>query len=255
MITASEITASMLAMENEAQRQVLLRFFKTGYGEYGYGDQFLGIKVPQTRAMVKGTRLQVSLDEIDKLIGSKWHEVRLCGFLLLVEEMLVALPKRHRNTAEAASRRAEVADFYIAHSRQANNWDLVDLSCPKILGKYLLAPLPDGSLPSRSVLYELADSTNLWQQRIAVVSTIELIRAGQFADTLSLVVRLMHHRHELMHKAMGWMLREIGKKDMTVLDSFLDEHYASMPRTMLRYAIEKKDAAQRQFWLDRKPRL
>ena len=150
MNTANDIIETMLSMENEKQRQVLSRFFKTGKGEYGEGDQFLGLRVPQTRMVVKAARLQVALPEISKLLHSKWHEVRLCGFLLLVEEMKEALPKRrHPGRPE---RRAALADFFLRHACQANNWDLVDLSCGNILGVFLLHPLSDGSLPSRTIL-------------------------------------------------------------------------------------------------------
>lgn len=247
MITANDIIETMLSMENEKQRQVLSRFFKTGKGEYGEGDQFLGLKVPQTRMVVKAARLQVALPEISKLLHSKWHEVRLCGFLLLVEEMKEALPKRrHPGCPE---RRAALTDFFLRHACQANNWDLVDLSCGNILGVFLLHPLPNGSLPSRTILDTLAESSNLWEQRISIVSTIALIRQNQYADTLRIAEKLLHHPHDLIHKAVGWMLREVGKRDIDVLRSFLSNHHCEMPRTALRYAIEKMDAAERQRWM------
>ena len=247
MITANDIIETMLSMEDEKQRQVLSRFFKTGKGEYGEGDQFLGLKVPQTRMVVKAARLQVALPEISKLLHSKWHEVRLCGFLLLVEEMKEALPKRrHPGQPE---RRAALADFFLRHACQANNWDLVDLSCGNILGVFLLHPLSDGSLPSRTILDTLAESSNLWEQRISIVSTIALIRQDQYADTLRIAEKLLHHPHDLIHKAVGWMLREVGKRDIDVLRSFLSSHHCEMPRTALRYAIEKMDAVERQRWM------
>ena len=234
MITANDIMETMLSMEDEKQRQVLSRFFKTGKGEYGEGDQFLGLKVPQTRMVVKAARLQVALPEISKLLHSKWHEVRLCGFLLLVEEMKEALPKRrHPGRPE---RRAALADFFLRHACQANNWDL-------------LHPLSDGSLPSRTILDTLAASSNLWEQRISIVSTIALIRQDQYADTLRIAEKLLHHPHDLIHKAVGWMLREVGKRDIDVLRSFLSKHHCEMPRTALRYAIEKMDATERQRWM------
>ena len=247
MITANDIIETMLSMEDEKQRQVLSRFFKTGKGEYGEGDQFLGLRVPQTRMVVKAARLQVALPEISQLLHSKWHEVRLCGFLLLVEEMKEALPKRrHPGCPE---RRAALTDFFLRHACQANNWDLVDLSCGNILGVFLLHPLSDGSLPSRTILDTLAESSNLWEQRISIVSTIALIRQNQYADTLRIAEKLLHHPHDLIHKAVGWMLREVGKRDIDVLRSFLSNHHCEMPRTALRYTIEKMDAAERQRWM------
>lgn len=247
-------------MQNEQQRQILMRFFKTGKGEYGDGDRFIGMKVPQTRAIVKAARLDVPLDEIEKLLCSCWHEVRLCGLLLLVEEMKAALPKHTRckckDNAKAyeqdirrAERRECIARFYLRHARRANNWDLVDLSCGYILGEWLLHPSPDGTMPSRSILDTLATSDNLWEQRIAIVSTSMLIRNNQYDDTLRIATSLLHHPHDLMHKAVGWMLREVGKRDIDTLRSFLALHHGSMPRTTLRYAIERMDAEERRYWM------
>ncbi len=169
-VTAAEITDVMLGMRDEAQRAILMRFFKTGTGEYGEGDRFLGLKVPQTRMVVRAAKLGVPFAEIGKLLESEWHEVRLCGFLLLVEEMKSALPNSRRDPAMQAARRKEIVEFYLRHARRANNWDLVDLSCPYILGAWLLYPLPDGTLPSTEVLHRLAGSQDLWEQRISVVS-------------------------------------------------------------------------------------
>lgn len=222
---------------------------------------FIGMKVPQTRAIVKEARLDTPLDEIAKLLYSEWHEVRLCGFLLLVEEMKSALPKpaKRRRMIETdgtdsvdackASRRKEIVDFYLRHVRQANNWDLVDLSCGAIVGEWLLHPLPDGTMSSRSILDTLADSTNLWEQRIAIVSTITLIRNRHYDDTLRIAAKLLGHSHDLIHKAVGWMLREVGKRDIETLRSFLSQHHRAMPRTALRYAIERMDAAERAYWM------
>lgn len=258
MTTANEITELMLDMHNEAQRQILARFFKTGPGEYGEGDKFIGMKVPQTRAIVKEARRDVPLEEIEKLLRSEWHEVRLCALLLLVEEMKAALPKRTRkknagDTAELDARLAErrdtIAWFYLRHARQANNWDLVDLSCGYIIGEWLLHPSADGSLPDRRILDSLAASDNLWEQRIAIVSTSMLIRNHQYADTLRIAVKLLHHPHDLIHKAVGWMLREVGKRDIDTLRSFLSAHHNTMPRTALRYAIERMDADERTYWM------
>lgn len=258
MTTANDIIEAMLSMQNEQQRQVLMRFFKTGPGEYGEGDQFLGLKVPQTRLIVKEARHQVPLSEIEKLLYSPWHEVRLCGFLLLVEEMNAALPKAARkrgksksleNLQAKAQRREEIASLYLRHARQANNWDLVDLSCSYILGNWLLYPLPDGQFPDRHILDQLAVSSNLWEQRIAIVSTHMLIRHHQYADTLRIATTLLTHPHDLIHKAVGWMLREVGKCDVEVLRAYLARYHTIMPRTALRYAIERLSSDEKAGWM------
>lgn len=225
-ITADEITAFLESMRDDEQRRVLMRFFRTGPGQYGEGDQFLGIRVPATRAVCRKYKGQISFTEIEKLLYSPWHEVRLCGFLLLVEEMKAA----RRNP----QRRHDIADFYLRHARQANNWDLVDLSCPYIIGQHLLDTNAD-----RSVLDRLAASANIWEQRIAIVSTMMLIRHGQLDDTIRIATALLPHPHDLIHKATGWMLREVGKKNTAVLTSFLENNHSAMSRTTLRYAIER----------------
>lgn len=249
--TAQDITESLLQMQDERQRQALCRFFKTAEGEYGYGDRFIGLKCPQTRLVVKEARLKVPLPEIHTLLLSPWHEARLCGLLLLVEEMLAALPTRRGDTPEKATRRRDIANFYLQHARCANNWDLVDMSCPKILGHWLLHPLPDGRMPDRSVLDRLAGSTDLWEQRIAIVTNWMLIRHGEYGDTLRIADRLLHHPHDLIHKAVGWMLREVGKRNMDVLEGYLEAHSGEMHRTTLRYAIEKMGEERRRTWLNR----
>lgn len=252
MITANEIIDTMRTMENEKQRKILMCFFKTGKGQYGEGDNFLGLKVPQTRLVVKEAKGKVSLAEISKLLYCQWHEVRLCGFLLLVEEMKAALPgKRKGDSKPLAEHRQKITRFFLQHARQANNWDLVDLSCEYILGEYLLHPLPDGNMPSRDILDKLAASDNLWEQRIAIVTTLQLIRNHQYADTLRIAERFLTHPHDLIHKATGWALREMGKRNISLLRNFLEQHVTEMPRTTLRYAIEKMDAAERKEWLGR----
>ena len=250
MLHATEIETLLLKMQDEKQARHLIRFFKTGKGEYGEGDRFLGIKVPQTRAIVKEVKLLVPLNEIEKLLDSPWHEVRLGGFLLLVEEMKAQLPKK-KDTVTAlqdkGTKRKEIAEFYLRHARKANNWDLVDLSCEYILGPYIrfadYAPL--------NLLYSLAESDNLWEQRISIVTTFDFIRHDVFSPTLKICDMLMAHTHDLIHKAIGWMLREIGKREPTVLIDFLERNYARMPRTALRYAIEKMSAQERLYWLKR----
>lgn len=248
---AGDVVSTLMAMENPRQREILQRFFKTGKGQYGEGDVFLGIKVPQTRLVVKEAKLRIPLAEIESLLASSYHEVRLCGFLLLVEAMKAATPRRGKAPVAEARRRKEIVDFYLANARKANNWDLVDLSAPGVVGSYLLYPTETGDMPSRDVLDRLALSENLWEQRIAVVATVALIRDGQFDDTLRIGTKLLDHPHDLIRKAIGWMLREIGKKDQGVLEDYLEENYSKMARTTLRYAIERMAEPRRQYWLKR----
>lgn len=250
-IKAEEIIALLMAESDEKQSRHLMRFFKTGKGEYGEGDKFLGLKVPQTRSIVKEARLSVSLSEIQTLLLSEWHEVRLAGLLLLVEEMKANLPKRkdsEKMLSEKAKRREEIASFYLKNAKCANNWDLVDLSCEYIIGTYIRFL----EVPNYEILYKLAESTNLWEQRISIVTTLDFIRNGIFSPTLHIVDKLITHPHDLIHKAIGWMLREIGKRDLDLLSDFLETHYALLPRTSLRYAIEKLPESERQYWLKRK---
>lgn len=249
MTDAQEIIDLMTSMRDPAQSGFLSRFFKTGYGEYGYGDKFLGIRCPQTRSVVKAAGQAIGLEEVQKLLASEWHEIRLCGFLLLVEQMQACLGKRVRLSLRASSRRAELADFYLAHTHQANNWDLVDMSCPKILGNFLLNPLPDGTMPDRRILYTLAESDNLWDQRIALVTNWMLIRAGQFDDIIRIADMMLPHPHDLIRKATGWMLREMGNKSPEALEEYLSLNCAKMSRTTLRYAIEKLPDPERLRWL------
>lgn len=254
-ITAEEIEALLMAERDDRQRDNLMRFFKTGKGQYGEGDEFLGLKVPQTRTIVKQASRMVPIDEIEKLLYSQWHEVRLCGFLLIVEEMKALLPKKtarrmpdNEDMIRNAERRKEIAEFYLRHARQANNWDLVDLSCEYILGPYIrLSETPD-----YDILYRLSESDNLWEQRIAIVTTFDFIRAGIFEPTLLLADKLIDHPHDLIHKAIGWMLREVGKRDEPALIDYLEKRYSKLHRTSLRYAIERLDERRRQYWLKRK---
>lgn len=248
-VTAEDVEVALMSFADARQRDNLMRFFKTGKGEYGEGDRFLGLKVPQTRLVVKEAKGLVSLGEIEKLLASEWHESRLAGLLLLVKEMEAASPRKKEPAAVRASRREEIVRFYLAHARCANNWDLVDLSCPHILGKYLLYPGADGEMPDRGVLDRLAANTNLWEQRISVVSTLALIRAEEFDDTLRISETLLGHGHDLIHKAVGWMLREVGKRDRETLVEFLSRHHRRMSRTSLRYAIEKFCPEEREYWL------
>lgn len=254
MITAQDILDAMEPMRDAQQASQLMRFFKTGEGEYGEGDRFLGLWVPQVRLIVKQARLDVPFQEIDKLLASPWHEARLAALLLLVEEMKAALPARRgseEKRLQKSLRREGIVRFYLDRAERVNNWDLVDLTCPKILGEWLLHPKADGSMPDRDVLYRLVGSRNLWEQRIGIVSTWRLIRAGETEDALRLAEILLPHPHDLIHKATGWMLREVGKKDMDALEAFLEKHCTAMSRTTLRYAIEKMADPRRRSWLAR----
>lgn len=220
----SEILRGLMAASDEEKKRVLPRFFKTGNGQYGEGDKFLGVVVPETRKVAKAHK-EASYDLIEALLESEWHECRLCALLILIE--------KYKKAPEEAVR------FYLTHLKGINNWDLVDLSAPYILGDYLV------SHPDHSVLYTLAQSPVMWEQRIATVSTLMLIRHGQFTDTIELAGTFLDTRHDLMQKAVGWMLREVGKRDKPLLVSFIETHKAAMPRTMLRYAIEKFPAEER----------
>ena len=231
---------------DEEKREVLPRFFKTGKGQYGEGDRFLGITVPHIRTVAM-RHLDLNPDEISRLLMSVWHELRMCALLIMVEQVKRSHKKlwlKEHSEEEGEILRRNYYQFYLRHTSKINNWDLVDLSAPTIVGEYLVDH-------NREILYQLADSSLLWDQRIAVVSTIALIRRNDFADIYALSEKLMHHPHDLMHKAIGWMLREAGKKDKPRLMDFLDIHSCEMPRTMLRYAIEKFPENERQYYLHR----
>ena len=221
------ITSELQALSDDEKREIFPRFFKAGKGEYGEGDRFLGVTVPNIRAIAK-LHKDISLDEIRDLMQSEWHEVRLCALLIMVE--------KSKKKDEAL--RQQLFDLYLSQTDRINNWDLVDLSCRFIVGEYLLDK-------SRDILYQLAHSPLLWDNRIAIVSTYAFIRKGQLEDTYALSDLMMHHPHDLMHKAIGWMLREAGKRDANRLYNYVMSHRADMPRTMLRYAIEKFSPAER----------
>ena len=226
----NDIYEALLALYSEEKRLILPRFFKTGKGEYGEGDRFIGVVVPSIRLVAKEFK-DASFTTVKELLASPWHEMRLCGLLILVQQ-----------SRKEVSR--EVFDFYLSVTDRINNWDLVDLTAPQIVGGYLLDK-------PRDVLYRLAESPLLWDNRIAIVSTVTFIRRGDLEDTYQLATKMMGHPHDLMHKAIGWMLREAGKKDSERLYDYVEAHRLEMPRTMLRYAIEKFDQPTRQ-WLMRK---
>ena len=249
MMTASEIIGYMESLRNEKQRQVLMRFFKTGPGEYGEGDEFLGLKVPQTRQVVKLTERDTPLDEVRELLMSRWHEVRLCGLLMLVEKFGRLAKKRLENDEAAINGRDEIVRMYLKHAEQANNWDLVDLSAPKILGQWLLLPSRLGD--KLEIMDSLAASPCLWKQRMGMVSTWKTTQQGDPSWCLRYAEVHLHHPHDLMHKAVGWMLREVGKRcSMELLQQFLEQHAHEMPRTALRYAIEQMTDEERKHWMN-----
>lgn len=227
------ITNELQALSDAEKREIFPKFFKAGKGEYGEGDRFLGVTVPNVRAIAK-LHKDISIEEIRNLIQSEWHEVRLCALIIMVE--------KSKKKDEAL--RKELFNLYLSQTERINNWDLVDLSCRFIIGEYLLDK-------SRDILYQLAQSPLLWDNRIAIVSTYAFIRKGQLEDTYALSDLTMQHPHDLMHKAIGWMLREAGKRDSERLYDYVMSHRADMPRTMLRYAIEKFSPKERAILMKR----
>ncbi len=226
-VTASTVRRVLRALASPEIAQHSQRFFKTGKGEYGEGDKFLGVRVPIVRAQVK-TYKTISYDETIKLLASKYHEERLCAVLMLVDQFTRAGDKQKRL----------IYQTYVNSARYVNNWDLVDSSAHKIVGPWLQDR-------SRKPLVKLAKSANLWERRIAVISTMHFIRQNDFEDILLLSELLLGDNEDLIHKAVGWMLREVGKRDKKVEREFLASHCTLMPRTMLRYAIEKFPQSER----------
>ena len=239
----------MESLRDEKQRRELMRFFKTGPGEYGEGDEFLGLKVPQTREVLKLTGSDLPIDEVPQLLMSRWHEVRLGGLLIMVARFEKLATKRLVNNEQAIDSRDGIVRIYLQYAEQASNWDLVDLSAPKILGHWLLLPTRLGD--KRAIVDELAASTNLWRQRMSMVCTWKTSQQGDPSWCLRYAEWHLHHPHDLMHKAVGWMLREMGKRcSMDLLRQFLEQHVHEMPRTALRYAIEKMPPDERRHWLN-----
>jgi len=218
-------------LKDPQQAENLQRFFKTGKGEYGAGDVFLGIKVPVQRNVAK-KYLNLSLPKIKELLKSKIHEHRLVSLLILVE--------KYKKSNE--DEKANIFNFYLQNTKRINNWDLVDLSAPRICGHFLFDK-------DKKILYELVRSKNLWEKRIAIISTLFFISKGEFQDALAISELLLDEKHDLIHKVVGWILREVGKKDEKVLENFLKQHYNKMPRTTLRYAIERFEEEKRKKYL------
>ncbi len=230
-MTSAQIQKRLRSFARSEKAALLQRFFKTGPGQYGEGDKFLGVMVPQARRVVQEFH-DAPLAEVVKLLSSPWHEDRLCALLLLVDQF-----ERGDDPL-----RKKIYTLYLKNTRHINNWDLVDLSAPKIVGPYL-----EGR--SRTLLYRFVRSKNLWERRIAILATFPYIRRCDFTEALSLSEKLLADEEDLMHKAVGWMLREVGKKDVSVLEGFLRKHYQRIPRTTLRYAIERFPEAKRKRYL------
>lgn len=218
------------ACKEKAQHH--LKFFKTGSGEYGEGDKFIGVNVPIQRKIAKKYYREINLNELEQLLKSEIHECRLTALFMLCYKFEKA----------AKDEKASIVNLYLDNIAFVNNWDLVDASAPTLLGGYLFDK-------NRSLLYDLANSDDLWKQRIAIIATLYFIRRNDFYDTLAISEILIHHHHDLIHKAVGWMIREVGKRDKDVAIAFLQKHYTEMPRTMLRYAIEKFDEDLRHQFL------
>ncbi|REL34533.1 DNA alkylation repair protein [Thalassotalea euphylliae] len=234
--SAATALASLDAMADAKIAEHSTRFFKTAPGQYGEGDKFLGIRVPQIRKIVSQYK-SLPLSEVNVLLYSEYHEARLCALLILVSRF-----KQKRSNEHQA-----IFDFYLENLDQVNNWDLVDSSAHPIVGGYLYSKT---SSKDRALLYQLADSENLWHRRVAIIATYHFIKRDDFADALALSEILLTDKQDLIHKAVGWMLREIGKKDYDIEYQFLVKYHVRMPRTMLRYAIEKfSPVVRKQFLL------
>lgn len=220
MLTLQSLKEEIKSKSNSEKAKIFQRFFKTGKGQYGEGDIFLGITVPQSRILAKKYS-SISFDNINSLLQSKIHEERLIALLILVD-----------NYHKSNNNKESIYNFYLNNIEYINNWDLVDLTADKIMGNYL-------SDKHKDILFKLAKSDNLWERRISIISTFNFIKNNQFNETLKISQILLNDKHDLIHKAVGWMLREIGKRNQEIEEQFLQKNYKSMPRTMLRYAIER----------------
>jgi 3-methyladenine DNA glycosylase AlkD len=230
-IPAAMISKELRTLAAPGTASILQRFFKTGPGEYGEGDVFLGIKVPPLRALAK-RHPDTGLETIATLLESRYHEERFFALLLMMQ----------RYQRSPRPEQTAIYNLYLGNTHRINNWDLVDVSAPHIVGRHLQDR-------SRKVLHKLAHSSSLWERRIAIIATLHFIRLHDFDDTLRIAATLLQDEHDLMHKAVGWMLREVGKRDLAAEEGFLKQHYHSMPRTMLRYAIERFAEPKREKYL------
>jgi 3-methyladenine DNA glycosylase AlkD len=232
MVNPSELRSEIKSKFEPIRAEHSKRFFKTGKGEYGEGDVFYGLSVPEIRTLAK-KYFDLNLDDLQELLKSKIHEERLCALIIMV--------LRTKKANEYIKK--DLCDMYLRNYNNINNWDLVDLSAPNVVGKYLINK-------DRKVLFEFAKSGNLWKKRIAIISTFWFIRNNDFKDTLKISEILLNDKHDLIHKAVGWALREVGKKDLKIEEDFLKKHYKKMPRTMLRYAIERFEEKKRLEYLN-----
>jgi len=246
MESAKEVVEALQTLASKKYEEVYIRFFKTAPGEYGEGDRFLGIRVPQVREIAKEAQ-SLSLSEIQKLVNSPLHEVRECGFFILVLQFKKLLKKSRQN--ESSLR--EILYFYLKNAQRANNWDLVDLSVYHIIGEWLMLPF-DTEEKKHEMMDHLTQSDNLWEQRMSIVATATPIRRSEFSWIWKYATIQLSHPHDLMHKAVGWMLREMGKKSPLDLVTFLELHHQEMHRTTLRYAIERMPEQERKMWLNKK---
>lgn len=232
---ADKVEEALLFLRNDEKATFLQRFFKTGKGEYAEGDRFLGIVVPEQRKIAKEYYKRIDIETIPQLVTSPWHECRLTGLIMLAMKMDKEKDVKVQQT---------IVDCYLNHLDYINNWDLVDLSAPYVLGKFLLDK-------EKTLLHNLSDSGELWRQRISIISTLYFIRKMHFDTSLEIAEKLVYHKHDLIHKAVGWVLREVGKKDAAVEKAFLNRYYTTMPRTMLRYAIERFNPDDRAFYMNK----
>ncbi|MFC2048742.1 DNA alkylation repair protein [Elusimicrobiota bacterium] len=229
-----KLKKELYKLRNSEKAKNLTRFFKTGKGEYGEGDVFLGVTVPLQRKTAKKF-YNISLYELERLLNDRIHEYRLCALIILVEKF----KKAHESEKDI------IVEFYLRNTKNINNWDLVDMTAPYILGEYLLDK-------DKMILYRLSFSKDLWERRISIMSTFTFIRNNRFEDTLKIAEILLEDEHDLIHKAVGWMLRELGKREQNLEEKFLKKHIKNMPRTMLRYAIEKFEDRRRKTYLNMK---
>lgn len=236
-MSLQQLKSDLNKLKNPEKAKILQGFFKTGKGEYGEGDIFLGITVPQSRKIAIKFK-DISLNEVEELLHSKIHEERFIALCILVIQF-----------EENSERRKEIFDFYLANTKWINNWDLIDLTAPKIVGRYIFENGRKNHF-IEGKLVDLANSNDLWEKRIAILSTFWFIKNKRFAESLEIAKILLNDKHDLIHKAVGWMLREIGKRDLKAEENFLNKYYKIMPRTMLRYAIERFDADRKRFYMD-----
>jgi len=230
---SKKIEKEIYSLRDRNKSQIFSRFFKTQKGEYSEGDLFLGISVPESRKIIKKYYDNIEYQNLEYLINHKYHEIRFIGLNILVLKYA-----KENNKFE----KEKIVNFYLSNLKGVNNWDLVDSTAYKILGAHLIDK-------DKLILYNFAESKNLWENRISIISTFYFIKNNKFKDTISISQILLPHPHDLIHKAVGWMLREIGKKDKTILLNFLDNNYLKMPRTMLRYAIEKLTLDEKNYYI------